>query len=297
MLELRPDDKSAPLTALTRLDEVVCDDVRFLHAEMMDNDHLWIAIDRHDGSRTDLNITVRRDRVVAGKGRKTVTSIHMRGEQVEHPPKSAAILPEPAPIRQPHSVDVWPLVWADVRKANRNAPSEAADKLLEDMQARSAQGYAKYGTTLHSHNGRNPLVDAYQEALDQVVYLRQAAHETSAEPDEDLAVLINIAYGLALQGALTLAMCVHGIAAVVWTIDANHLLADHVNIHLPDGLKACALLRRHDNTLHAECVRFANGKVVDRGVVHEVAAVDVSARDGTPPELVAQLASMLAGIK
>jgi hypothetical protein len=30
---------------------------------------------------------------------------------------------------------------------------------------------------LQAHNGRNALIDAYQEALDLVVYLRQAIEE------------------------------------------------------------------------------------------------------------------------
>lgn len=33
---------------------------------------------------------------------------------------------------------------------------------------------------LQAHNGRDPLVDAYQEALDLVVYLRQAIEERRA---------------------------------------------------------------------------------------------------------------------
>ena len=35
----------------------------------------------------------------------------------------------------------------------------------------------EHGTPLQAHNGRDPLVDAYQEALDLAVYLRQAIEE------------------------------------------------------------------------------------------------------------------------
>lgn len=49
--------------------------------------------------------------------------------------------------------------------------------VLEDMAARDAVGRERYGTPLQPHNGRDPLVDAYQEALDLVVYLRQAIAE------------------------------------------------------------------------------------------------------------------------
>jgi hypothetical protein len=49
--------------------------------------------------------------------------------------------------------------------------------VLEDMRARDAEGRRKYGVPLQPNNGRDALVDAYQEALDLVVYLRQAIHE------------------------------------------------------------------------------------------------------------------------
>lgn len=46
-----------------------------------------------------------------------------------------------------------------------------------DMQERDRLGRERYGTPLQPHNGRDALVDAYQEALDLVVYLRQAIEE------------------------------------------------------------------------------------------------------------------------
>lgn len=51
------------------------------------------------------------------------------------------------------------------------------DLVIADMQARDAEGRRKYGTPLQPFNGRDALVDAYQEALDLVVYLRQAIEE------------------------------------------------------------------------------------------------------------------------
>ena len=46
------------------------------------------------------------------------------------------------------------------------------DLLIEDMRKRDRVGRERYGVPLTAGNGRNHLVDAYQEALDQVVYLR-----------------------------------------------------------------------------------------------------------------------------
>jgi hypothetical protein len=49
--------------------------------------------------------------------------------------------------------------------------------VVADMQERDRVGRERYGTPLQAHNGRDALVDAYQEALDLVVYLRQAIEE------------------------------------------------------------------------------------------------------------------------
>lgn len=49
--------------------------------------------------------------------------------------------------------------------------------VIADMHERDQLGRERYGTPLQAHNGRDPLVDAYQEALDLVVYLRQAIEE------------------------------------------------------------------------------------------------------------------------
>ncbi len=63
--------------------------------------------------------------------------------------------PDPIPNDQPA---VWELV-------------------IEDMKARDVMGRTKYGTPLQPFNGRDSLVDAYQEVLDLAVYLRQKIEE------------------------------------------------------------------------------------------------------------------------
>lgn len=49
--------------------------------------------------------------------------------------------------------------------------------VIEDLNTRREFGIAKYGTPLQADNGRDALVDAYQEALDLVCYLRQVIEE------------------------------------------------------------------------------------------------------------------------
>lgn len=92
----------------------------------------------------------------------------------ECPAFSSANTPEPPPTAGT-GPDIWPLVIADLPEGS---------PLRADMQERHEQGIAKYGVPLRAFNGRNAMVDAYQEALDLVVYLRQALEETYLSPDK-----------------------------------------------------------------------------------------------------------------
>jgi hypothetical protein len=54
------------------------------------------------------------------------------------------------------------------------------DFVINDLNARAIEGKKKYGTYLYTHNGRDALMDAYQEALDLCMYLKQALMERGA---------------------------------------------------------------------------------------------------------------------
>ena len=51
------------------------------------------------------------------------------------------------------------------------------DYVLMDINNVVEKGFEHYGCYLEAHNGRDALVDAYQEAIDMVFYLRQAILE------------------------------------------------------------------------------------------------------------------------
>lgn len=51
------------------------------------------------------------------------------------------------------------------------------DLVKKDLEDRAIMGNEKYGTYLMTHNGRNALMDAYQECLDLAMYLRQLLFE------------------------------------------------------------------------------------------------------------------------
>jgi len=53
---------------------------------------------------------------------------------------------------------------------------------MDDMLARDVEGRRKYGVAHQHDNGRDHLVDAYQEALDLCCYLRAELERRKAGP-------------------------------------------------------------------------------------------------------------------
>ncbi|GIJ51302.1 hypothetical protein Val02_81880 [Virgisporangium aliadipatigenens] len=72
------------------------------------------------------------------------------------------------------------------------------DLVRTDLATREQVGIRTYGTTLRAHNGRDALRDAYEEALDLALYLRQAIAErdTAAEAAPPGNRLTAVALGL-----------------------------------------------------------------------------------------------------
>lgn len=69
------------------------------------------------------------------------------------------------------------------RSAAKNEPSptgtgkKVIDEVVMDIKARSCMGEKKYGTPLRTFNGRNAMMDLYQELLDSVMYAKQVLME------------------------------------------------------------------------------------------------------------------------
>lgn len=55
------------------------------------------------------------------------------------------------------------------------------DLVAADLEAPKQLGISRYGQALQAGNGRNALLDAYEEMLDQAVYLKQRLVEEEAE--------------------------------------------------------------------------------------------------------------------
>ena len=54
---------------------------------------------------------------------------------------------------------------------------DVGDLVKADIEKRIAKGVETYGERLQTHNGRDALIDAYEEALDLCMYLRQVIEE------------------------------------------------------------------------------------------------------------------------
>lgn len=97
---------------------------------------------------------------------KRANAVHQKRMGLRVKRKIALSDPEPPP-KSNDSRPIWELV-------------------VEDMKERDRVGRKKYGTP--GRKRRAPLIDAYQEALDLCVYLRQAIEEGMKKPDpEELA--------------------------------------------------------------------------------------------------------------
>ena len=84
--------------------------------------------------------------------------------------------------KRPEQAKFEPFVSVeDAATAKQPAPKGSGNPILgmvlADLANRALEGKEKYGEPLLAHNGRNPLWDAYQEALDLAMYLRQAIEE------------------------------------------------------------------------------------------------------------------------
>jgi hypothetical protein len=85
------------------------------------------------------------------------------------------IQPQPAP-RNTDSPVVWPLIISDMERGvliDPDLPPHVRQRVIDAGRARDAFGREKYGTPLQVENGREPIVDAVQEALDLMAYTRQ----------------------------------------------------------------------------------------------------------------------------
>lgn len=86
-------------------------------------------------------------------------------------------------------------------KPIRNGSMPIWELVIQDMRERDELGLSKYGTRLQAGNGRDALMDAYQEALDLCVYLRQAIEERRRSQQEVQLAELVLSIQACAQGA------------------------------------------------------------------------------------------------
>lgn len=91
---------------------------------------------------------------------------------------------QPEPIKNDRPA-VWQVVISDVTRTFPDGPVKTA--LLKDMIDRDEWGRSKYGVPLQPFNGRDSLVDLYQEFLDATVYTKQFQLENPTDNSLDMA--------------------------------------------------------------------------------------------------------------
>lgn len=90
--------------------------------------------------------------------------------------------------------------------------------LHKDIDARNRKGWETYGKSLETFNGRDSLLDVYEESLDMTVYLKQRLLEdvvrNKAMQDLEMAAEEALAVAVRAQG-----MCDIGCGCVVHKLD------------------------------------------------------------------------------
>lgn len=86
------------------------------------------------------------------------------------------------------------LAIKDVMGLGAAAPLESCGRYLTlaaDLKARKEAGIKKYGTVLQAFNGRDAVLDLYQEYLDAIVYFKQVIVEAEMRLDLDRRIVEN----------------------------------------------------------------------------------------------------------
>lgn len=132
--------------------------------------HIAAMAERHADGRSSLAAEVRR----------VMDAAYSRAGGHGRPP---AIADQPPPRGVPHRAPVWSLVVAEVEGSAGPWPATLMDTAVviplvaADMRARDRVGRDRYGVPLTAGNGRDQLVDLYQELLDAAAYCRAAMEE------------------------------------------------------------------------------------------------------------------------
>lgn len=111
---------------------------------------------------------------------------------------------QPLPTKSTGSRAVLPALLLDLAMhVQIRGESEAARRgITDDLQTRTQIGIERYGTALETANGRNALIDAYEECQDLTQYLKQRTMEYPADSRSRLAYWSALSMMIDLWGIL-----------------------------------------------------------------------------------------------
>lgn len=98
---------------------------------------------------------------------------------------------QPPPIATDRRA-AWDIVIEHVerrREVNAYGKTGVVDRVIADMRERDVVGQQRYGVRLTACNGRDHLVDAYQEQLDSSAYMAAQLDEWGISPEADVEQL------------------------------------------------------------------------------------------------------------
>lgn len=170
-----------------------------LGKEMRDGESALDAMIRlhQDATKWRMPATERLIKIIQGAQREgenllDTTERLVRDAQDESDDGATTLFVRPqSPPENGDGAALWQIVIAELRSRPCDGTSDCVVESLvaTDMLSRHGFGVAKYGVPLVANNGRDHLADAYQEALDGVVYLRAAVEsgsETARNAYEDM---------------------------------------------------------------------------------------------------------------
>lgn len=115
------------------------------------------------------------------------------------------IVDQPPPVARLDLVPAWLAVISDMEQRFGDTVDKEmlyrSQEVISDMRERDRIGRERYGTPLTANNGRDQVVDAYQEQLDTSVYMRAAIMEGIP--------ISQIVYGHVLDGILWMRTFMH----------------------------------------------------------------------------------------
>lgn len=143
-------------------------------------------------SRVIANMTITND----GTGGRDLGHYDIRlSEKSLHVPNGEPVEARLADYPRNIGLSVWMLVHgalaAAIEKASEKWLREVAVSIQAlvraDLEERERLGVERYGTPLRAHNGRDGLMDLYEELLDAACYARQLIEERDGEKRKDSA--------------------------------------------------------------------------------------------------------------